>query len=149
MSVKCRLKARVKAYGSYLLEEKRRGKSLEGCGEERLWKEAQTAISSHAQGEPFVVSDEILLDREAGMADDWRIVSGDAQVMVNEALCGNGRINCRGEVVLKLMLQREGEGQEPTCVWRKLPFKEMPYQFKSSNKWVKLLVLAYLLLLIF
>ena len=122
MSVKCRLKARVKAYGSYLLEEKHRGKLREGCGEERLWKEAQTAVSSHALGEPFVVSDEILLDREAGSGDDWRIVSGDAQVMVNEALCGNGRINCRGEVVLKLMLQREGEDQEPVCVWRKLPF---------------------------
>ncbi|MBR2622420.1 MAG: DUF3794 domain-containing protein [Clostridia bacterium] len=122
MNVKCRLKARVRAYASYLLEEKRRGASGTECGEERLWQQAETAVSAYAQGEPFMVSDEILLDRESGQSDDWRIVSGDAQVMINEALCGNGRINCRGEVVLKLMLQQEGEGQDPVIVWRKLPF---------------------------
>ena len=122
MSVKCRLKARVRACGSYLLQEKRRGTLAAVGGEERLWHEVETAVSAYAQGEPFVVSDEVVLEKEDGQSDDWRIVSGDAQVMVGEAVCGNGRVNCRGEVVLKLMLQREDEGHEPVSVWRKLPF---------------------------
>jgi hypothetical protein len=122
LNVKCRLRSRVRAYGSYVMEEKRRGALPEGCGEERLWRESEVSVSAYGMSEPFVVSDEILPEGEVDMGDEWRIVSGDAQVMVGEVTCSNGRVGCRGDVVLKLLMQREGTVVDPICVWRKLPF---------------------------
>lgn len=122
MNIKCRLRARVRAYGRCVLEEKRQG---DACDEERLLQEAITSDSAYGISEPLVVSEEILLEQEDGKVSEVRIISGDAQVMVSEASCAGGQVHCRGEVVLKLLLQRENtEGQAsepPMVVVRKLP----------------------------
>lgn len=132
MSIKCRLRADVKAHGSYIVEEKRKGTLPSSCGEERLFAERECGVCGYGQSDPFVVSDEVVLEREQpGNADwradwhaDWRIISGDAQVMIGEAKCSNGQVNCRGDVVLKLLLQPEGEGNVPVSLLRKLPFEQ-------------------------
>lgn len=121
MSIKCRLRSHVKAYGSCVVEEKRTG-DRGAWQEERLWKELETSVSAYGVGAPFTLSDEILLE-EGGEAD-YRIISGDVQILINEAQCAGGRVNCRGEAVLKLLLQKEGEGTVPMAIWRKLPIDQ-------------------------
>ncbi len=121
MSVKCRLRSHVKAYASCVIEEKRTGERGK-WQEERLWRESETAVSVYGVSTPFTLSDEILLE-EGGEAD-YRIISGEVQVLVNEAQCAVGRVNCRGEAVLKLLVQKEGEGTVPTVLWRKLPIDQ-------------------------
>ena len=118
MSVKCRLRSRIKAYGNCVIEEKRSGATGE-VGEQRLLRESDTSVASYGVSAPFRVSDEVALEQEEG--GDWRIVSGDVQVLVSEAVCSVGRISCRGEAVLKLLLQKEGEGTLPVVTYRKLP----------------------------
>lgn len=127
MSVKCRLRAQIKAHGTYIVEEKRKGVLPTASGEERLLSERTSGVCGYGVGEPFVVSDEVSLDSVAterdGGAVEWRIVSGDAQVMIGEVNCRNGSVDCRGEVVIKLLLCPEEEDARPVCVLRKLPFE--------------------------
>lgn len=118
MSIKCRLRSHVKAYGSCVIEEKRTG-ATGPWQEERLWREVETTVSTYGISAPFTLSDEILLD-ESGEGD-YRIISGDVQLLIHEAQCASGRVNCRGEAVLKLLVQKEGEKTEPMAMWRKLP----------------------------
>lgn len=120
MSVKCRLRSRVKAYGSCVIEEKRQGTADDG--EERLLHEATSTVSSYTLGTPFVLSDEILLERDGEEeGGEYRIISGDARALISEASCAAGRVNCRGELILKLLLARDGKDEIPMTVWRKIP----------------------------
>ncbi len=123
MSVKCRLRSHVKAFGSCVMEEKRRGEMIPNDQEEeRLLCEAETTVSGYGVSAPLTVSDEVLLEQDEGENVEYRMISGDAQLLVQEAVCGNGRIGCRGEVVLKLLMQKEQEGELPMTVLRKIPF---------------------------
>lgn len=117
MSVKCRLRSRVKAYGNCVIEEKRSGAG--NVSEQRLLRENDVSVASYGVSAPFHVSDEVALDAEED--GDWRIVSGDVQLLVNDAACSVGRVGCRGEAVLKLLLQKEGEGTLPVVIYRKMP----------------------------
>ncbi len=117
MSIKCRLVSHVKAYASCVLEERRQGNASER--EERLVREERMAVTAYGVSAPVRVRDEVLL--EGGADDDVRIVSGDAVPLISEAVCANGQVMCRGEVALKLLLARDGEGTLPVTVWRKLP----------------------------
>ena len=122
MSVRCRIRARVLAHGTYLLEEKRRGQLPEGCGEERLLREVDYPHYANGVSRPLSLHDEIALESELG-AGEWRIVSADAQAMVEEIVPAGGRVTARGDALLKLLMQREGEGTLPVTVLRKLPFE--------------------------
>lgn len=120
MSVKCRLRAHVKAYGSCVIEERHEG-TLTAGGEERLLCETQTSVQSYVLGTPFVLSDEILPERDGEDTTEYRIISGDAHVLISEAVCEDGRVNCRGDLLLKLLLGREEGDALPVTIRRKLP----------------------------
>lgn len=117
MTVKCRLASHVKAYASCVLEERRLGEASRR--EERLLCECKTTVTGYGVSAPVVLRDELL--PEGGMSEDVRIISGDAVPLITEAVCATGQVMCRGEVVVKLLLARDGEGGVPTAVWRKLP----------------------------
>ena len=117
MTVKCRLVSRVKAYASCVLEERRLGE--ESRREERLICEDKATVTAYGVSAPVTVRDEVLL--EDGATEDVRIISGDAVPLITEAVCATGQVMCRGEVVVKLLLDREGAGEPPTAIWRKLP----------------------------
>ena len=117
MTVKCRLASHVKAYASCVLEERRLGEA--SAREERLLCECKTTVTAYGVSAPVTVRDEVLL--ESGAGEDVRIISGDAVPLITEAVCANGQVMCRGEVVVKLLLAHDGEGGMPTAVWRKLP----------------------------
>ena len=122
ISVKCRIGARVKAYGNYVLEHKRQGTLPAGCAQQTLLRESEAGVCGYGVSAQLTLSDEILPDGMSGQ-EEWRIVSGDAQVVINEARCENARVATRGEVILKVMLQRESEGSLPESFWRKIPFE--------------------------
>ncbi len=122
ISVKCRIGARVKAYGNYSSEYKREGKMPAGCGQQTLLRESEVGVCGYGASAPLTLSEEISPDSLQGQ-EEWRIVSGDAQVVINEAKCERGRVSARGETVVKLMLQRESEGALPESLYRKIPFE--------------------------
>ncbi len=121
LNVKCRLRADFCAYGNARMEQGRPEKLPEGCAEERLLRECDTAVCGYAQSEPIVLSDDISLAKESGNGE-WRIISGDASVLVAEVNCGNDRIGVRGDVVVKLLMQELEGSDTPVTLWRKLPF---------------------------
>lgn len=122
MSVRCRIRARVRTHGTYLLEEKRRGQLPAGCGEERLWREVEYPHYASGMSRPVTLHDEITMEGEVG-AGEWRIVCADAQVMIEEVVPVSGRVIARGETVVKLLMQNDGVDALPVTVWRKLPFE--------------------------
>jgi hypothetical protein len=122
MSVRCRIRARVRAHGTYLLEEKKRGQLPAGCGEERLLQEVDYPHYASGTSRPVALHDEISLESEMGTGE-WRIVCADAQVMVEEVIPAVGRVTARGEAVLKLLMQCDGGDALPVTVWRKIPFE--------------------------
>lgn len=119
MSIKCRLLTHVKASGCCVIEEKRQ---VEGNPrEERLLGEAHSTVSSYTLCEPFSVSDEIIPDRDDSDGEsELRIISGDAQLLLNEAVCASGVVRCQGDLMLKVLLSREGKDALPVTVWRRI-----------------------------
>ncbi len=117
LSVKCRLRSRVRLYGTRLLEER-----IGGVDESTLQRLKGNAVGTQrfvGTGEPMQLGDEILFDaEETGM----RVISGEGQVFVTEAMPGSGCVNCRGEVALKLLCCRDGIMEPPTVQTRRIPF---------------------------
>ncbi len=117
MSVKCRLRSRVRLLGTRLLEERASG--VAEASIERLRGSCVCAQAFVGTGDVLELGDEILCDTES---DGLRVICGEGQVFVSEASAGSGCVNCRGEVALKLLTCREGEGAVPTLQNRRIPF---------------------------
>lgn len=117
LSVKCRLRSRIRIYGTRLLSESISGVSGESL--QRLWGNAECKETFVGTGDTIQLSDEILT--EAGN-ETLRVICADAVAFVNEASSGSGCVNCRGEVVLKLLCTREGENGEIFSQQRRIPF---------------------------
>lgn len=117
LSVKCRLRSRIRLYGTRLLTESFKGvaeesvRRLRRCTE---FKETFVGVS-----DPIRLSDEILTDASA---QALRVICADAVAFVNEVTCGSGCVNCRGEVVLKLLCTNEGEEGAIFSQLRRIPF---------------------------
>lgn len=119
LSIKCRLRSRVRMLGTKLLEE-----SIVGAKEDtvqRLSGSAECCRVFVGTGEPLRLADEILFDAEEG---NVRVISAEGEVYINEALAGSGCVNCRGEINLKLLLCKEGSEEPPTPQWRRIPFSQ-------------------------
>ncbi|MBE6632869.1 MAG: LysM peptidoglycan-binding domain-containing protein [Ruminococcaceae bacterium] len=117
--VKCKLKGTVKLYGQRLI-----GDALEGEDSvERLCGESESAVLFLGMGEELALADEILCDGETA---DMRVICGEGRVFVTDAVAGSGCVNCRGELVLKL-LGAKGDGaggEKPVRLIRRIPFSQ-------------------------
>ncbi len=116
LTVKCRLRSRVRVWGSRAMGDpvERKDPTVEIlCGS------AKCAKVFLGTGEPLALGDEILLD---GTSADLRVICAEGQVFVTEASAGSGVVNCRGEVALKLLTCAEAEGSLPTQLLRRIPF---------------------------
>ncbi|MBQ7338761.1 MAG: hypothetical protein IJW40_09960 [Clostridia bacterium] len=127
LTVRCRMRAHVRAWGGSSPEEIWTGKL---CGTpQRLRTELTVARVLNGTGAPLQVSDEILLER-ASESDDTRIVTAEACVLPEEITTAADRVSCRGQLCLKLLLQRDvresdaetTEPMLPTVISRKIPF---------------------------
>ncbi len=117
LSLKCRLRGRVRAYGRAALTEQMRGEfSPEGI--ERLVETADAAVFASALSEEFEVNDEL----ETGHTGDLRVIGGEGTVHISQAQCEDGAVLCRGEVLLRIFAAN-GDGA-PYVLRASLPFSE-------------------------
>ncbi len=117
LSLKCRLRARVRMYGNRILEEPIR---TADATMQRLCGDTTSARIFLGTGETMQLGDEILIDAQT---PDLRVICAEGQVFVTEATAGSGVVNCRGEVCLKLFIAQESGGV-PTVQLRRIPFAQ-------------------------
>ncbi len=122
LNIRCRLRAGVRIFGTLPASEQTEG-VVDPFSVERLQGEQVLAQTGYGVGEVIRLGEDILTDSRGR---NMRLVCAEGQVHVQEASCGTGVVNCRGEVELKLMLSAEEPGSlpepVPTYLVRKLPF---------------------------
>ena len=114
ISIKCRLRSRVRIFGEMPVEDGF------GDGDDSLRVlKGEICVSGMAQGSEMIrVSDEMLCDNKDA---DLRVIMADGKVMMSEVSAAHDSVFCRGEVYLKLLLCKDGE-DSPYTVTKKLPF---------------------------
>ena len=117
LSLKCRLRSRVRMYASRILPDAIRTadhtvQTLKGS--------AECAHVFLGTSEPVLLADEMLLDTQTS---DLRVILAEGQVFVSEATAGSGTVNCRGDVCLKLLTVQDANGT-PTVWQRRIPFAQ-------------------------
>lgn len=117
LSLKCRLRSRIRIRGIRLLGEQLQGEDTHNL--QLLCGQVDAARVFVGIGEPLTLGDEILTDSDSA---DLRVVSADAEVFVNEAVSGSGVVNCRGEVCLKLLCCHESTPLPTVTLSRRIPF---------------------------
>lgn len=119
VSIRCRLRSRVRVLGEGRPETKIQGAPEESL--ERLCGRVEVGRSFVGVSETVQLGDEILCDAEAG---DLRVIDAEGTVFISEATAGSGAVSCRGEVSLRLLTCREGGDALPTVQQRRIPFQE-------------------------
>ena len=117
LSVKCRLRARMRIFGIRLIEN---GDLISDIAAEKLYGSCDVSELFSGVGEPLSLHDEIVCDTQS---EDVRVVCADGQVFISEATAGSGCINCRGEVALKLLCAHDSTGLSPSQLLRRIPFE--------------------------
>jgi len=118
LAVKCRLRSRVRFYGTRVPTE---GFADDGSME-KLCGECEYAEVFEGKSDELSLADEIICDEGD---DTVRVISADGQVFVSEVSAGSGVANCRGEVSMRLLCCREGgENATPYAILRKISFTQ-------------------------
>ena len=117
LSVKCRLRAKMRIFGTRLIEN---GDLISGIAAEKLYGSSDVCELFSGVGEALLLHDEIVCDTQS---EDLRIVCADGEVFISEAVAGSGCINCRGEVALKLLCTHDATGAFPSQILRRIPFE--------------------------
>ena len=117
LSLKCRLRARMRLYGTRLMEN---GDLVSGTAAEKLYGSCDVCELFSGVGEPLLLHDEIVCDTQS---EDVRVVCANGDVFVLETVAGSGCINCRGEVVFKLICAHDATGLPPSQLMRRIPFE--------------------------
>lgn len=114
LSIRMRMRSRVRAYGKMPHGERCVGEASEESVY-KLTKLSECAELVSALSDVLTVSEEI-----SGMGEDVRVIGADGKVHVEAAfVCDNG-VNAKGNVILKLLCAN-ADGRVET-VLRKLPF---------------------------
>ena len=117
LSVKCRLRSRIRFYATRAI-----GGVADGEDLERLYGESVCVRRFLGTGEAVALADEILCD-----ANDraMRVICAEGQVFLTEVTAGSGCVNCRGELCLKLLCCHDDAPTEPPyTVTRRIPFTQ-------------------------
>ena len=117
LSLKCRLRARMRIFGMRLIEN---GDLISGIAAEKLYGSCDVSEFFSGVGEPLLLHDEIVCDTQS---EDVRVVCADGQVFISEAVAGSGCVNCRGEIALKLLTAHDTTGLPPSQLMRRIPFE--------------------------
>lgn len=72
---------------------------------------------------PVICKDKVTL-AEAGLSpdDEFRVISSRGDAMISQLSVSDGGADCRGEVSASVLLTREGEGERPRKIIRKISF---------------------------
>ena len=124
ISVRARLAADVKAYANTRHEESLGGLEDTSTLRRLLRREGYAEVIS-ACDEAVTLGDEIIVEQREG---DMRVISANGKVFVSEAMATDNAVMCRGELILGILLCRDGEARAE-FISRKLPFThELPAQ---------------------
>ena len=114
ISIKCRLRSRVRVFGEMAIEDS----FGEGDDSLRVLK-GELCASKMVQGSEMIrVSDEMICDNKDA---DLRVIMAEGKVMMSDVSTGNDNVFCRGEIYLKLLLCKDEE-DIPYTVTKKIPF---------------------------
>ena len=132
MSVRCRLRARVRAYATTTVEQAWSAEPSQAP--QRLTHEIATAVTHSGSSAPTTLTDEIIPERDSA-ADDWRIISATTAVLPEEITTATDTVHCRGQAVLRLLMQRDNDPDAaPIPHTRKLPFSiDIPIEGTSAG----------------
>ncbi len=89
----------------------------------KLTGNASGTVCACATAIPVICRDQISR-AEAGLSpeDEVRVIASHGDVMINQLQSTDSGAECRGEVNVSLLIAREGEGERPRRIIRKLPF---------------------------
>lgn len=117
ISVKCRMKPRVRCYAPIELSE-----SVDGLEDEstlrRLIGTGEYAHVLRGRDGSVTIADEVIPE---GAIEDIRVIGATGKVFISEVSAVKDAVICRGEVIIKLMICRDGGG-EGSVITRKIPF---------------------------
>lgn len=115
LSLRCRLRALVRAYGRMLMEERQVGEAPDASIYRRIGQSENLSVCSG-------LSDVIPLSCElSGVGEDARVVSAEGIPVVGEIRIGEEKLTASGEMLLKLLLARENGALE--VLTKNLPFE--------------------------
>ena len=117
ISMRTRLGADVKVFANSRCEESIGGLDDTASLRRLLCRVGYADVMS-ACDEAVTLGDEIIIDRHEG---DVRVIWSNGKVFVSEATATDGGIICRGELLLSIMMCRDGEGKAE-IISRKIPF---------------------------
>lgn len=118
LSLRCRLRGRIRAFGRHRLCERLMG-AVPESGIERLAGESQAAVLCPRTTESFTLSDEVPAEGREG---ELRVISAEAALSVSETLPSEEGVGCRGEAHLKILACRDGADDVPFVMTRRVPF---------------------------
>lgn len=108
LNIRCKVKARVKAYGECPLTARGVGEEADPTVE-TLTQEIPVGRLYRAFSEPLTLGDEVILTPAEG---EMRVVCAEGQVLMTEAVPSAGTVTCRGEVTVKLTLCPSGSVED-------------------------------------
>ncbi len=125
LNVRCRMRAKACAFAYHSLEEQLSGSPRGRV--ERLTGMTDSSLVLRGTARGVEVSDELFTESSD---DALRVISGEGQVFVTEAVPEKDRVSLRGELVVRLLtvsepVSMEGETKAstaPTVTVRRLPF---------------------------
>ncbi|MGM9642328.1 MAG: DUF3794 domain-containing protein [Eubacteriales bacterium] len=121
------VKSRVKLAGDLTaqkpFETTLRGDTSDAGAVKTLTVRTQSGTAASVNGTPVTCRDKIT-PSEIGLSenDDIRIITTRGDVMLKTLESVGDQIECRGEVCVSLLFIKEGEGERPRRITRKLPF---------------------------
>ncbi len=100
-----------------------RGDTSDKASVKTLNDTAQCGSYSSAVSAPVACRD-LITPAELGLADTdgLRIISSRADVMIKNSEAIGGQLECRGDLCASLLIVKEGEGERPRRISRKIPF---------------------------
>lgn len=113
LNIRCRLRCRVRGWGEESLSPMIEGDPSPAVLE-RLIKPARAMQLLRAASDPVDLGGEIPLGGEG--QGEVRVISSDAAVVMQEVSAAEGMVNCRGELVLRVLtaeMSDEGEAAAP------------------------------------
>ena len=116
LSIRCRLKGRIKVFGRHRLLERIVGEVSEGSIQ-RLGGESLGAALTRPAADTFTLTEELPCDGQG----DIRAVTSEATFTVSESVPSSEGVGCRGEAHVKVIACRETDGT-PLILTAKSPF---------------------------
>ena len=102
-------------------------RTLEGKGE--------SSFLASATNIPIICKD-MITRAEVGLSpdDEFRVISSRGDAMISQLSLSEGGADCRGEVSASVLLTREGEGERPRKIIRKISFStKLPLNLPASD----------------